>query len=240
MSAAAVVQKKSIRFRARSFMAFALVPEEPLADWLGGVDRWLHNSPSFFTGRPVVLSLTGLPFSVPQIEDLCARLMERGIRVFAIESDTAELGPNLPPLLKGARSASIEETQSAPQSAVTAAAVESPPPPRTAEALIIDSPIRSGQSVFHPQGDVVVMGSVASGSEVMAGGSVHIYGALRGRAFAGALGNDNARIFCRKNEAELLAINGWYRAPDDMEPYSRGKPIQAFLKDGRISVVVLD
>jgi septum site-determining protein MinC len=236
VSAAAPVQKKSIRFRARSFMAFALVPEEPLADWLGGIDKWLHNSPSFFTGRPVVLSLTGLPFAVPQIEELVAQLMGRGIRVFAIEGDGLELGPTLPPLLRGARSASIEETQAAPHSE----AVAEPPPPRTAEALIVDSPIRSGQSVFHPQGDVVVLGSVASGSEVMAGGSVHIYGALRGRAFAGALGNDNARIFCRKNEAELLAINGWYRAPDDMESASRGKPIQAFLKDGRISVVVLD
>ncbi len=238
MSSAAPVQKKSIRFRARSFMAFALVPEEPIADWLGGIDKWLHNSPSFFTGRPVVLSLTGQPFGVPQIEELVSQLMGRGIRVFAIEGDGLELGPTLPPLLRGARTASIEETQSAPHS--EAAAVAEPATPRTAEALIVDSPVRSGQSIFHPQGDVVVMGSVASGSEVMAGGSVHIYGALRGRAFAGALGNDNARIFCRKNEAELLAINGWYRAPDDIEPASRGKPIQAFLKDGRISVVVLE
>jgi septum site-determining protein MinC len=236
VSAAALVQKKSIRFRARSFMAFALVPEEPIADWLGGIDKWLHNSPSFFTGRPVVLSLTGLAFGVPQIEELVAQLMGRGIRVFAIEGDGLELGPTLPPLLRGARSASIEETQAAPHSE----AVAEPPPPRIVEALIVENPIRSGQSIFHPQGDVVVLGSVSSGSEVMAGGSIHIYGALRGRAFAGALGNDKARIFCRKNEAELLAINGWYRAPDEMDAASRGKPIQAFLKDGRISVVVLD
>jgi septum site-determining protein MinC len=237
VSAAAPLQKKSIRFRARSFMAFALVPEEPLEDWLGGVDRWLFNSPGFFTGRPVVLSLTGLAYGLPQIEELVGRLTERGIRIFAIESDVPELGPTVPPLLKGARTTSIEE---APNAAPSGEPAESPPPPRLAEALIIDTPIRSGQSVFHPQGDVVVMGSVGSGSEVMAGGSVHVYGTLRGRAFAGALGNDNARIFCRKNEAELLAINGWYRAPDDMEAFSRGRPIQAFLRDGRISVVVLE
>jgi septum site-determining protein MinC len=235
VSAAAPLQKKSIRFRARSFVAFALVPEEPLPEWLAGLDRWLSNSPGFFSGRPVVLSLTGLPYGVPWIENLVGRLTERGIRVFAIESDLPELGPTVPPLLKGARATSIEETPSAAQSGEPAEG----PTPRTAEALIIDTPIRSGQSIFHPQGDVVVMGSVGSGSEVMAGGSVHVYGALRGRAFAGALGNDNARIFCRRNEAELLAINGWYRAPDEMEA-SRGKPIQAFLRDGRITVVVLD
>ena len=61
-----------------------------------------------------------------------------------------------------------------------------------------------------------------------------------GRAFAGAVGNDKARIFCRKNEAELLAINGWYRAPDEMDPATRGRPIQAYLHDGKIWVAALE
>jgi septum site-determining protein MinC len=237
VSAVAPVQKKAIRFRARSFVAFALTPEKPLDAWLRGIDKWLANSPGFFTGRPVVLSLTGLQISIAEVGGLVAELAARGIRIFAIEGDGLELGPELPPLLKGARSTVIEEStdEQGKQSARDETAA-----PRTSEALIIDTPIRSGQSVFHPQGDVVVLGSVGSGSEVMAGGSIHVYGTLRGRAFAGALGSDKARIFCQRNEAELLAINGWYRAPDDMEPSSRGKPIQAFLKDGKISVVVLD
>ena len=107
-------------------------------------------------------------------------------------------------------------------------------------ALIIDAPIRSGQSVYHPDGDVIVLGSVGSGSEIFAGGSVHVYGTLRGRAFAGATGNAEARIFCRKNEAELLAVDGWYRTAEDMEPSSRGGPIQVYLDNGMIFVAPLN
>ncbi|WP_281061833.1 septum site-determining protein MinC, partial [Mesorhizobium sp. M2D.F.Ca.ET.148.01.1.1] len=66
--------------------------------------------------------------------------------------------------------------------------------------LMIKSPIRSGQSIFHAHGDVIVLGSVASGSEIVAAGSIHVYGTLRGRASAGVLGHSAARIFCRKNE----------------------------------------
>ena len=66
---------------------------------------------------------------------------------------------------------------------------------------------------------------------------IHVYGTLRGRAFAGATGNAEARIFCRRNEAELLAVDGWYRTAEDMEPSSRGKPVQAFLDNGSRSSV---
>jgi septum site-determining protein MinC len=90
------------------------------------------------------------------------------------------------------------------------------------------------------RGDARVLGSVASGAEIIASGSVHVYGALRGRAIAGATGNAEARIFCRRNEAELLAVDGWYRTADDMDPASRGKPIQAFLENGTIWVATLD
>ena len=76
--------------------------------------------------------------------------------------------------------------------------------------------MRSGQSVIFPEGDVTVLGSVGSGAEIVAGGSIHIYGTLRGRAIAGATGNARARIFCRKLEAELLAIDGLYKTADDM------------------------
>ena len=65
--------------------------------------------------------------------------------------------------------------------------------------MVIDTNVRSGQSVFFPDGDVVVLGSVSSGAEVIAGGSVHVYGTLRGRVMAGTSGNGGARIFCRRD-----------------------------------------
>lgn len=235
MNSDAVDQKKSIRFRARSFVAFALVPEAPLGEWLQSLDGWIENSPGFFAGRPVVLDLNVLKPELGDIADLVSLLTERGIRIYAIENKSIDaLGSDLPPLLIGAREAVIEET---PAEAASPAKPEKPPASTT---LIVEAPIRSGQSIYHPDGDVIVLGSAGSGSEIMAGGSIHVYGALRGRAFAGAWGNRKARIFCRKNEAELLAVDGWYRTAEDMETSSRGMPIQAFLEDGVVVVAALN
>lgn len=228
------MQNTPLRFRARSFVAFALVPEAPVDEWLQGVDRWIENSPGFFTGRPVVLDLNALKPEVSQIGALVAQLAERGIRIYAIESkDIQELGTDLPPLLIGARKAVVEEPAA---SAAPAKAEE----PAASTSLIIEDPIRSGQSVYHPHGDVIVLGSAGFGSEIIAGGSIHVYGTLRGRAIAGASGNRHARIFCRRNEAELLAVDGWYRIAEDMEPSTRGAAIQAYLDEGAILVTALN
>ena len=96
--------------------------------------------------------------------------------------------------------------------------------------------MRSGQSIIFPEGDVTVIGSVASGAEIIAGGSIHIYGALRGRALAGSIGNSAARIFCRKLEAELLAIDGIYKTADDLPMELRGHAAQLWLQDDVIMV----
>jgi len=105
---------------------------------------------------------------------------------------------------------------------------------RTPASMIVREPVRSGQSVIFPEGDVTVIGSVASGAEIIAGGSVHIYGALRGRALAGSVGNPEARIFCRRLEAELLAIDGVYKTADDMAPNLRGQAVQLWLEGDSI------
>jgi septum site-determining protein MinC len=97
---------------------------------------------------------------------------------------------------------------------------------------MIEDPVRSGQSVIFTEGDVTVLGSVGSGAEIVAGGSIHVYGTLRGRALAGATGNARARIFCHRIEAELLAINSYYRTADDIEDSLRRRPAQAWLDEG--------
>ncbi len=297
MTFAAPLHNKSIRFRARSFVAFTLTPEAPIADWLEGLDHWIANSPGYFAGRPVVLDLNVLQPGPEEIGAFVGVLGSRGIRVYAIELDGAELGPELPPLLasakeataegllgRAARKARAEELQAAAEErAETVQPPQPEPEPASAEVahiemsgdepvdpelarletvrvepaqaasvgqgaepaqpsagtLMIKAPIRSGQSVFHPHGDVIVLGSVASGSAIVAGGSIHVYGTLRGRAIAGSEGNISARIFCRKNEAELLAVDGWYTTAEEMEGVSRGKAVQAFLDNDALCVVPL-
>lgn len=237
MNSVPSIEKKSIRFRARSFVAFALVPEAPLANWLQDLDRWIENSPGFFAGRPVVLDLNTLNPDVDEIAPLVAQLAARGIRVYAIEDkNLKDSGAGLPPLLVGAKRTIVEEEQPDPTSKVPAKPGDQP----ASSTLMVEAPLRSGQSIFHPDGDVIVLGSASFGSEIVAGGSIHVYGTLRGRAFAGATGNAKARIFCQNNEAELLAVDGWYRTAEEMEPSSRGRPIQAFLDDGVIVVATLN
>ena len=96
-------------------------------------------------------------------------------------------------------------------------------------SLLLDSPVRSGQSIFS-EGDVTVLGSVASGAEIVAGGSIHVYGALRGRAMAGSSGNAATRIFCQKIETELLAINGYYQTTEEIDLAVHNRPAQAWLE----------
>jgi septum site-determining protein MinC len=148
-----------------------------------------------------------------------------------IEAD--KLGPGLPPLLKGGRAATVEAVDSA--SAATKPAARKEP-----SSLLLEAPVRSGQSVFFPDGDVTVLGSVGSGAEVIAGGSIHIYGTLRGRAMAGMSGNRAARIFCSKIEAELLAIDGFYRTAEDLDSALRGRLVQAWLNGEVLMVTAMD
>ncbi|MER8574225.1 septum site-determining protein MinC [Mesorhizobium sp. M1338] len=268
MTFAAPLEAKSIRFRARSFVAFTLTPEDPLAAWLEGLDHWIGNSPGYFSGRPVVLDLNALKPDVDAIESLVDVLGHRGIRIYAIELDGhTALEPNLPPVLVGAKEATTDgllpgrkarEDVSGEGKAEGRASEAGPDKDKVGKAgaskvdesepqvaqevsgtLMIKAPIRSGQAIVHPHGDVIVLGSVASGSEIIAAGSIHVYGTLRGRASAGALGNKGARIFCRKNEAELLAVDGWYVTAEEMEGVSRGKPVQAFLDGESLRVSTL-
>ena len=92
----------------------------------------------------------------------------------------------------------------------------------------------------YPDGDVTVIGSVASGADVIAAGSIHIYGALRGRAFAGAEGKAQSRILCRRLEAELIAVGGVFLTADEMGMNVRGQPIQAWLERDSIRIARLD
>jgi len=220
-------------------MAFVLTPEPPIADWLSDLDDWIRSSTGYFVGRPVVLDLSSVTLSGGGIAHLVSELSARDIRVMGLEvADASELPSGLPPILRGGRAVSNVEainTREKPQAAAAPAEKPQEPP-----SLMIDSPVRSGQSVFFPHGDVTVLGSISSGAEVMAGGSIHVYGALRGRALAGTSGNSRARIFCSRIEAELLAIDGYYRTADDVDASLRGKRAQAWLDGDKLMITALD
>jgi septum site-determining protein MinC len=250
----AVRQRQSMRFCGRSYMAFLFTPEMPLENWLADLDSGLERSPGFFIGRPVVLDLSPLQLSSTEIAELIARLQERDIRIMGVEGvDPAILGPELPPVLRGGRAASTIEMlrdrqEKAPEpapatpvpAAPAAAAPAAPPSQQPAGSLLLETPVRSGQSIIFTEGDVTVLGSVGSGAEIVAGGSIHIYGTLRGRAMAGVTGNSKARIFCNKIEAELLAIDGYYRTAEDINASLRNRPVQAWLEGSTMMITALN
>ncbi|HKC33632.1 MAG TPA: septum site-determining protein MinC [Xanthobacteraceae bacterium] len=240
--------RHSFRFRGRNFLALVLKPETPRAAWLADLDQWLARSPGFFTGKPLILDLAGLCFAQSDVVSLMAELDSRAIRIIGIEgADASILDKSLPPLLTGGRTAgsveAIDAISSRPATPEPSYKDASPAPalaPAPVASLMIETPVRSGQTIMNPDGDVIILGSVASGAEVISSGSIHVYGALRGRALAGAYGNESARVFCRRFEAELIAVGGYYKVLEDIEPCLRQKSVQAWLSGNDLNIATLD
>jgi septum site-determining protein MinC len=235
-----ICQRQSLTFRARSYMAFVFTPQPPIADWLADLDATLERSKGFFAGHPVALDLSAAGLTAPEIGELTANLAERGIRVLGIEGiEPHDMTPALPPLLRGGRGAQEIEIPE-PAAAAAEPAPATAPQKQEPASLLIDSPVRSGQSVVYIEGDVTVLGSVGSGAEIIAGGSIHIYGTLRGLAMAGASGNPRARIFCHRFEGELLAIGPHYKTADEIEDSLRRGPAQAWLDGNTLKITAMN
>ena len=222
--------RQLVRLRGRSYVAFVFSPVVPIMDWLSDIDATIARSPGFFLGKPVVLDLSSVELSRAAIAHLLVSLEKKNIRVLGIEgADASLLTPTMPPLLTGGRHCAIREVE--PEKP------EIKPPPTS---LLLDKAVRSGQSVVFPDGDVTVVGSVASGAEIVAGGSIHVYGTLRGRAMAGVNGNSAARIYCQRIEAELLAIDGYYQTAEELDAALRDRPAQAWLEGDIMRITPLN
>ena len=223
-------------------MALVLAPEVPLENWLKSLDAQMERSPNFFDARPVVVDLGAIPREQPGVAQFLQLLEQRGIRIIGTEgahpswAGIEAWGRSLPASSKPGREIEAPEAK-APAGAPP---IESAPSGAEPNTLLIDQPVRSGQSIVFERGDITVLGSVASGAEIMAGGSVHVYGTLRGRAIAGLSGHPGARIFCSKLQAELLAIDGVYQTADDMPAKVLGKSVHAWLDGEQMKISVLD
>ena len=236
-----VRQRHSLMFRPRSYVAFAIAPQPPIMDWLSELDANLERSEGFFAGQHVALDLAAVNLSSSAIGHLVANLEQRNIRVLGVEGiDPAKWQPGLPPVLRGDRASRISGPPLVAPAASTLEAARPTPQKRQPASLMIEDPVRSGQSVVFMEGDVTVLGSVGSGAEIVAGGSIHVYGTLRGRALAGATGNARARIFCQRAEAELLAIDSYYLTADEIEDSLRRRPAQAWLEGERLQISAMN
>lgn len=194
----------------------------------------LRKAPEFFRNAPVVIDLSGLgdaglaiDFAVllPIFRNL--GLSPTGVRGGSNAWQRAAESAGLPVL---------GEFRPGPQPKDTVAkAVATDQPARTMTKLI-EHPVRSGQRIYAPGGDLIVLAPVSPGAELMADGHIHIYSSLRGRALAGVQGNLESRIFCMDLQAELIAIGGQYQISENLEESIRGKPVQVFLRHGALII----
>jgi len=234
----------AIVIRGRSFMALIVSPELPLENWFETLDQQMQRSAGFFADRPVIANLAAALGAEESAEAILDALDERSLRVVGIEGiDPALLAgtrwERLPKLSQGrdaSREARSDRPVTIPENPPPASSPAIPPP---ATSLLIDRPVRSGQSIIFEDGDITVIGSVASGAEIIAGGSVHVYGALRGRAIAGLRAGAAARIFCQKLAAELVAIDGLYYTPEHWGEGLHGRAVQIRLDQGALKLSAL-
>ncbi len=197
------------------------------------------DMPDFFDHDPLVIDLH--PLNVAEanaLPDFGAlqtllrqyRLVPLAVRGGTIEQTSLAIAAGLTP----APEVSIQRTPIAPTPhQVEAAAEPAPQPPPAPGALVIDKPLRSGQQVYARGRDLVVMAMVNPGAEVIADGHIHVYAPLRGKAIAGARGNNEARIFTLGMAPELVSIAGVYRTSEVPWPSTLlGKPAQVRLLPG--------
>jgi len=201
----------------------------------------IAQAPNFFRHAPVVLDLQDLADAPPfNLAELGRRLRQHSLVPIGVQNGTEE--QNLAAVNAGfslvgtgaAGSAIPCEDPRASESTDAETVVTDTP--SQASTKVINRPVRSGQQAYARGGDLIVLGLTSAGAEVIADGNIHVYGALRGRAIAGASGDAGARIFCRSLEADLVSIAGNWQVRDDMPDGLVGKPAQISLKDEKLII----
>lgn len=222
------------------------------------LDRRVRAAPQLFSRAAVVLDLShlidlpddgtvdalleavrsagmlpvGLAYGTSATEALAQRMGLPLIAKFRAAYEPADGGSIAPPT--PAPAAPAARVQPAPEPGRTAAPVA---PALGAQQH--DGAVRSGQQVYARDRDLVVTGAIANGAEVIADGSIHVYGGLRGRAMAGAQGDEKARIYVSDFRAELVAIAGHYRVFEQIPKDLEGQPVQCWLDGEKLMIARL-
>ena len=204
-----------------------------------------RQAPGFFRHAPVVLDVQCLDedasLDLPRLLTLVQDqgFLPVGITGCTVGQQEAAAAMELALLTSrnGGRQEEVEETgENQEQEASESEVPELPPAP---PALVVETPVRSGQRIAAEQGGLVVMSAVGSGAEVVAQGNIHVYGVLRGRAFAGCNGETTARIFCQSLEAELVSIAGVHLVSEDFPAAMRSKAVQIQLQGDHLHIKAL-
>lgn len=246
-----------IKFAKIKAVSFALRPV-PVQDSLDALKKRLGPTPGVYSAEPAVLDFTAWSDEDLAEHGVCLTdyqkvLQAAGVPLVevrghskALENEAEELGVRFE--TGSVEREPVAEPVDVPEATVPAAPVAASEPvaiqpadgvspaPEAASnrrTLLIDQPVRSGQKIYAQGADLIVMGQVSAGAEVIADGNVHVYGVLRGRALAGAAGDTQARIISTCFEAELVAVAGYYLTFEGGFPEeNRSKPTLIYLDHG--------
>ncbi|MFM4703583.1 septum site-determining protein MinC [Aeromonas bivalvium] len=196
-------------------------------------------APRFFNCAPLVLNVEKLA-QQPDFDELKALVEAEDFVLVGITGakdeamKTAAKAAGLAVMASGrSRKADAEP---AAEITLPEAATELPLPTPLLASKVHVGPVRSGQQIYAAGTSLVVLGSVSPGAEVLADDSIHIYGALRGRAIAGARGNGDARIYCQQLQAELLSIAGTFQLSDALPAGLIQQPVHVRLDNEQLRI----
>lgn len=206
-----------------------------LDDLSNQLEDKIKQAPNFFQHAPVVLDVHKLTIEQQSVLDLNKlSLMLKRLHLVPVGVQGAKSELQKIAILEGF--ALIAESrqeklkiQETPELAIK--------PVIGSPTKIITQPIRSGQQVYAPGGDLLVLASVSPGAELLADGHIHVMGALRGRALAGINGDQQAMIFCKSLEAELISIAGQYQISEDLKDSLWKQPARIELLKGRLNII---
>lgn len=207
-----------------------------LAEMTGGVA-------DFFDNEFAVIDLGQLDGDAAQIDwaRLIALFRAHQLNPVAVRNAPSSLHPQILAQGLSLDAAPPARQETAPPEPVPASApapIQAAPAAAPLGTVIVDTPVRAGQRVYARGADLVITAAVNNGAEVIADGSIHVYAPLRGRALAGASGNDQARIFTLCMEAELVSIAGIYRTFEHgVENGLRQQAVQVRSAGNRIDIL---
>jgi len=203
------MSKPSLELKGASFTLSVLhINSSDLQAVMIELDSKLAQAPQFFLGAPLVVNLSAIQHDSLNLSALKDLLISRQLVIVGITGATTVLS-------KQAKDLGLAIVKAGKQS--------STPPPAPRQTKIVKQNIRSGQQVYAKNGDLIIFGAVGNGAEVIADGSIHIYGALRGKAMAGAAGDTSAVIIAHSLEAELVSIAGQYWLAENLQQHSSDK-----------------
>ncbi len=226
------------------------------------IERKVAAAPQLFGRAPVVLDLSRLPELPDAVQTKAlldavsaAGMLPVGLSYSTPENEQLAKQLSLPLFAKfravyervnsadGAADTPVPAAKAMPTATTKAIAAETPTsvaaPTSTLTSLRHAKPVRSGQQVYARGRDLIIDAVVANGAEVIADGSIHIYGRLSGRALAGAQGDAAARIYCMDFRAELVSIAGRYRVFEEIPADLLGQPVQAWLDGDKLLLQAL-